>query len=62
MVKNKNMPISEKILKNFICPKCKSKVHTDNSIYSCENLECSSEYPIIDGIPTLLNEKKVSLI
>jgi len=56
MVKNKNMPISKKILKNFICPKCKSKIHADNSIYSCENLECSIKYPVIDGIPILINE------
>ena len=50
------MSLSKKILENLVCPKCKSKIHTDNSIYRCTNSECSSKYPLIDGIPILINE------
>ena len=42
----------------FRCPVCSAKLKTDDNKLRCSNIECSSIFPIIDGIPVLFNADK----
>lgn len=39
------------------CPICHAKLRQAGQKYSCVNSECDTDFPIVDGIPVLLNEK-----
>lgn len=38
------------------CPICKAKLERLNEEFLCANSQCSAYFPIIDGIPVLINE------
>jgi len=38
------------------CPVCRSKLQSDDRELACVNSECRRRYPVIDGIPVLLND------
>lgn len=40
------------------CPACQGTVELCDSIVICNSSECLKEYPVIAGIPILINEKK----
>lgn len=42
-------------LQDTICPKCKHKLHVSSSHFFCP--QCNKSYPVINGIPILLNEE-----
>ena len=42
-------------LQDTICPKCKDKLNISSSQFFCP--QCNKSYPVINGIPILLNEK-----
>ena len=39
------------------CPICKSKLSLSGDFYSCMGGGCSAEFPIVDGIPIIINEQ-----
>jgi len=44
--------------KQHFCPKCLNELTELNRIYQCRAPECLSEYPIVDNIPILIDEKR----
>ena len=50
------MGLSEFDKKNIICPICHSIVENINSNLFCQNKNCGAIFPIIDGIPIVINE------
>lgn len=51
-----NSRLSESILKLLCCPICKSNIVLNSNLARCVNDHCRAEFPIIDGIPILINE------
>lgn len=47
--------LSNQIVNILTCPKCKNKIMRDKSIIKCNN--CNITYPIVEGIPILINEE-----
>jgi uncharacterized protein YbaR (Trm112 family) len=47
---------------NLICPSCsslmKSRLLLKDARYLCTNVDCAIEYPIVSGIPVLLDTTK----
>jgi SAM-dependent methyltransferase len=42
--------------KDLCCPVCKGTLTEDGSIMSCSNLSCQKKFPVVNGIPVLINE------
>ena len=38
------------------CPICKSEIELTNSHYSCRQPSCQARFPVVDGVPILINE------
>ena len=38
------------------CPICKSEIELTNSHYSCRRPGCQARFPVVDGVPILINE------
>ena len=49
--------ISKEICNLLCCPVCSAKLTKKNQLFKCNNSGCLSEFPIIDDIPVLINEK-----
>ena len=49
------LKIKEDIIELLECPKCHSKMDL-NEKFICLNKDCQADYPIIDGIPILIND------
>ncbi len=49
--------LSDSVLKLLVCPACKSKLNTVNSHFVCSDTQCGRTFPIVDGIPVLINEE-----
>ena len=51
-----------KNIKQFVnvlcCPACYSELEFHRDNYICSNNSCQINYPIVDGVPILINEKK----
>ena len=41
----------------FACPNCKSALRKQGTAYSCVDSQCSATYPIVNGIPVLIDER-----
>ncbi len=41
----------------LVCPNCKSRLRKENVTYSCVEPSCSATYPIVDGIPVLIDDR-----
>jgi len=51
--------LSEAVQQSLRCPICKAKLELrSEKQYQCENPECSFLFPIINGIPILIDEDK----
>lgn len=48
--------LSPKMQESLCCPVCKAKIIKEEDIYICTNVMCSSKFPIINGVPILINE------
>lgn len=48
--------LSENIGKLLCCPVCKSKIERSGEQFLCTASECGKQYPVVDGIPVLINE------
>jgi uncharacterized protein YbaR (Trm112 family)/SAM-dependent methyltransferase len=47
----------ESVEKLLVCPNCKSPLRKENVSYSCAEPRCSATYPIVDGIPVLIDDR-----
>ena len=52
------MKLPRELIPDLRCPLCHSKLHFPESSAQCAGLECKSTFPIVDGIPVLINEQK----
>lgn len=41
----------------FVCPNCRSKLTKQSTGYLCVDERCSAIYPIVDGVPVLIDER-----
>jgi SAM-dependent methyltransferase len=39
------------------CPRCKGPLHRDSGSFVCLNVACAADYPVVDGVPILINEE-----
>lgn len=46
------------VMTNPICPICHSDLSSSLEKLCCENPACGAEFPVIDGIPVLINESR----
>lgn len=51
------LKISQTIEKRIRCPRCKSKLTIVDERLICSNTEADHSFPIVDGVPILLNEE-----
>lgn len=49
--------LPESVSRLLVCPACKSKLNTVNSHLVCSLTQCGRTFPIVDGIPVLINEQ-----
>ncbi len=50
--------LSEHIRERLRCPVCRGKVETASGYLVCGSSECGMQFPVVDGVPVLLNEKE----
>ncbi|HEY0658492.1 MAG TPA: hypothetical protein VGD05_08455, partial [Pyrinomonadaceae bacterium] len=48
--------LPENIEKLFCCPVCKTTIERSEEEFLCTASKCGKQYPIVDGIPVLINE------
>ena len=48
--------VSETVQALLRCPVCHAKVRNSDGEFVCLNPECDIHFPVVDGIPILLNE------
>ncbi len=53
-MKNK---LSKEFLALLRCPVCKSKLQKTGKVLKCQNASCARKFPVLDGIPVLINEQ-----
>lgn len=53
---NCHIKLREDILQRLCCPVCRSKLETVDDHFLCVSAQCGTTFPIIDGIPVLINE------
>ena len=49
--------ISQAIQELLRCPICHAKLKHARQQFECTNPECNTHFPIVDGIPVLINEQ-----
>ncbi|MBL7144454.1 MAG: methyltransferase domain-containing protein [Phycisphaerae bacterium] len=49
--------LDEKLIAFLACPACKSSLQEQNNSLRCSDPACNSEFPVINGVPVLINEK-----
>jgi len=49
--------LSETIQQMLCCPICKAELEAHDNHYRCKNSQCNFLFPIIEGIPILINEE-----
>jgi uncharacterized protein YbaR (Trm112 family)/SAM-dependent methyltransferase len=50
------MKLSAEVINLLSCPVCKNKLKLQGDLFRCSNLDCNLTYPIVNGIPVLINE------
>src|SRR6185436_6285043 len=50
------LKIAEELFGSFRCPVCKDKMEVRAVSIHCLNADCALAFPIVDGIPVLINE------
>lgn len=48
--------LTQEILQRLCCPACRSKLKEENDCLSCTSSHCHASFPVIGGIPVLINE------
>ncbi len=49
--------ISQPLQESLCCPVCRAKLRQTGEELACTNSQCNTHYPVVDGIPVLLNEQ-----
>jgi uncharacterized protein YbaR (Trm112 family)/SAM-dependent methyltransferase len=49
--------LSEDSQQILCCPVCHSKLNQTETQFECKSSECAAQFPIVDGIPVLINER-----
>ncbi len=49
--------LPDSVLTLLVCPACKSRLQRVNSQFTCSDAQCGRTFPIVDGIPVLINEE-----
>lgn len=49
--------ISQEVQDLLCCPICRAKLKKTGEQFECTNPECTTHFPIVDGIPILINEQ-----
>ncbi|MBK9099576.1 MAG: class I SAM-dependent methyltransferase [bacterium] len=52
------MPFNKDIFKDLLCPNCFSRLIETHINFKCHNQSCLKEFPLVDGIPILIDESK----
>jgi len=52
-----NIKLREDISQSLCCPVCKSELKLDKEHFSCVSPQCHTIFPVVDGIPVLINEE-----
>ena len=52
------MRLSEEVVGLLRCPACKSELEIEDVQFRCINSECRSVFPIVDGIPILIDDRR----
>ena len=55
---NTNKNSNNLLLDKLICPYCCSKILKNNGGFLCQNNKCDKAFPIVNGIPVVLNEEE----
>ncbi|TBR58048.1 methyltransferase type 11 [Westiellopsis prolifica IICB1] len=55
-LENTQIRISQTIQEKLCCPVCNSKILSTNYLLECVNPHCQVIFPIVDGVPILINE------
>jgi SAM-dependent methyltransferase len=50
------MHLSKSAIKSLICPVCKSQIIKVDDNFECKEIKCKKKFPLIDGVPILINE------
>ena len=50
------MPLSDRVRKLLRCPYCGASLRDRLTQFECVNAQCGREFPVLNGIPILLNE------
>src|SRR3990170_3476887 len=50
------MILKKEIFKELRCPKCLDQLVEVKNFLSCQNTSCLKKFPIVNGIPILINE------
>jgi SAM-dependent methyltransferase len=50
------LELYEQFIEKLRCPICKCRLQRADSSFTCESASCGATFPIIDGVPTLINE------
>lgn len=48
--------LTESIQRLLKCPVCRSDLHRSDNQFVCANNSCTAKFPIVDGVPILINE------
>ena len=50
------LKVSQEVQDIFRCPACRTDLELVSDQFVCNNTECKKRFPIVDGIPVLINE------
>lgn len=53
---SEDIKLSDDVLAMVCCPICRSNLVRSGGEFICTNVSCSRSFPIIDGVPVLINE------
>lgn len=48
--------LSRGVIESLCCPVCRAELNLDGAQMSCVSSDCGATFPVIDGVPVLLNE------
>jgi uncharacterized protein YbaR (Trm112 family)/SAM-dependent methyltransferase len=57
MAQRPPLKLPDYIQGNLCCPICSQKLEFENNNFGCIDPSCSAKFPVIDGIPVLLNDQ-----
>ncbi len=49
--------LSQSVRESLRCPVCHAELKQGAGQFTCSNSECAADFPIVDGIPVLINER-----